>query len=102
MVKAKSVPAAEEIWRLVSSERKLCVRVTPNAKVESMLIGAPELGAMPVLHIRVTAPPEGGKANATVIELLAKALGIRKSAITVAHGHTGRNKILEIDANAMR
>ncbi len=102
MVKAKSLPVAEEIWRLVSAERKLCVRVTPNAKVESMAISDSEMGAPAVLHIRVTAPPEGGKANATVIELLAKALGIRKSAITVAHGHTGRNKILEIDTRAMR
>lgn len=95
-MKPKSVPAADEIWRLVSSDRKICVRVTPNAKSESIAIASPELGAPPVLQIRVTVPPEGGKANATVIALLAKALGIRKSAISIAHGETGRNKILEI------
>jgi uncharacterized protein YggU (UPF0235/DUF167 family) len=42
----------------------------------------------------VSAAPEGGKANTAVIKVLARSLGIPKSAITVVRGHTARVKTL--------
>jgi uncharacterized protein YggU (UPF0235/DUF167 family) len=42
--------------------------------------------------VRVTATPEAGKANAAVLALLAKALGVPKSALSIVRGETGRDK----------
>jgi len=52
------------------------------------------------LKIQVTAAPERGKANAAVIEVLSKALGIPKSAIRITAGETSPLKTVEIDADS--
>ncbi|PKQ21376.1 MAG: hypothetical protein CVT66_00855 [Actinobacteria bacterium HGW-Actinobacteria-6] len=49
------------------------------------------------LLLRVTAPPEDGKANAAVCKLLSKALGVPKSAVLVTRGETSRHKTVEVD-----
>ena len=49
-----------------------------------------------VLWLRVTAPPEGGKANAAVISLLAEVLGVAKSQISILRGHASRNKLVSV------
>ena len=49
-----------------------------------------------VLRVRVSAVPDKGKANAAVVALLAKALGVPKSSIRVASGETSRMKTLAI------
>ena len=45
-----------------------------------------------VLKLRVAAVPDKGKANAAVIALLAKALGVPKSSISLIAGDTARLK----------
>ncbi|MDZ4654431.1 MAG: DUF167 domain-containing protein [Coriobacteriia bacterium] len=52
------------------------------------------------LSVRVTAPPEDGKANAAVRKLLAGALGVPKTAVRVVRGDTARHKTLEIEGMA--
>ena len=49
-----------------------------------------------MLRIRVRAVPDKGKANAAVIGLLAKALGLPKSAIALVAGDTARLKTLRL------
>lgn len=44
------------------------------------------------LKVKVTAPPEGGKANKACVELLAKKLEIPKSSINIVRGRTSREK----------
>ncbi|MGB0873572.1 MAG: DUF167 domain-containing protein [Solirubrobacterales bacterium] len=46
------------------------------------------------LLIKVTAPPEDGKANAAVCSLLAKRLGVSKTSVGVEAGATARSKRL--------
>lgn len=48
------------------------------------------------LKVAVTAPPVDGEANAAVIELLAKALGVAKSKVEVIAGATSRRKTVRI------
>ncbi len=48
------------------------------------------------LKVKVQAPPEKGKANAAVIELIAQRLGIDKSQIEIASGHSSPIKVLLI------
>lgn len=49
------------------------------------------------IKIAVTAPPVDGEANAAVIELLAKSLGVAKSAVEVIAGASSRRKTIRID-----
>ena len=49
------------------------------------------------LKVKVKSPPEKGRANEAVITLLAGALAIDSSLITVVSGHTSPAKVLEID-----
>ena len=48
------------------------------------------------LRVRVTAPPESGKANTAVIKLLAKQLGVAPSSLQIVRGHTARIKTVAI------
>jgi uncharacterized protein (TIGR00251 family) len=48
------------------------------------------------IKIAVTAPPVDGEANAAVIELLAKSLGIARSAVEVIAGASSRRKTLRV------
>lgn len=49
-----------------------------------------------MLRIRVKAVPDKGKANAAVIALLARALGVPKAAVTLVSGDTARLKTVAI------
>jgi uncharacterized protein len=50
-----------------------------------------------VLRLRVSAPPQDGRANAAVVALLAAALGVRKSAVTISAGHASAHKRVAIE-----
>jgi uncharacterized protein YggU (UPF0235/DUF167 family) len=49
-----------------------------------------------VLRVRVSAVPDKGKANAAVVALLARALGVPKSAVSVVSGETARLKTIAV------
>ena len=48
------------------------------------------------LEIRVAEPPADGAANDAVLKLLAKALGISRSELSIVSGATGRHKRIAI------
>jgi uncharacterized protein (TIGR00251 family) len=75
------------------------LRVTPNAGADR--IDGTELrdDGSAVLRVRVKAAPDKGKANAAVIALLAKALGVPKSALTLVSGDTARLKTIAIEGD---
>ena len=83
-------------WRATTDGLALVVRLTPKGGrdaidgVETMSDGKA------VLKARVRAVPEDGKANAALVELIAKALRVPRSAVTVVAGQTSRVKTLEI------
>lgn len=70
---------------------RITVRATPRSGRDSI-----EAGTGGVFLVRVTAPPDEGRANAAVCKVLAEALGVSKSAVTVVRGHRARVKTLEI------
>ncbi len=49
------------------------------------------------LKVRVVAPPERGKANRAVIDLLADTLGLPPDRIRIVAGTTSGRKLVEID-----
>jgi uncharacterized protein len=46
--------------------------------------------------VRVTAPPEGGKANDAVLRLLAKALDLPRADLELAAGSASRDKVVTL------
>jgi len=83
------LPAREAILALADQGR-LAVRATPNASADAVLL--PEDGG--ALRVRVTAPPEDGRANEAILALLAKALGQPRSSLELLRGATGRDKLI--------
>ena len=71
----------------------LRVRVQPRAS-RSEIVGWRADG---VLSVRVSSPPVEGVANTAVGVLLARALGVRPSAVTVVHGERGREKMVRVE-----
>jgi uncharacterized protein len=49
------------------------------------------------LKIAVTAPPEGGRANEAVIELLARALSLGERQLGIKRGRSSRAKVIEVE-----
>lgn len=76
---------------------RLSVRVTPNASADRIEELTYDADGRPSLKIRVRAVPEKGKANGAVEKLLAKALGLPKSAVKVVTGQTSRTKGVDIE-----
>lgn len=46
--------------------------------------------------VRVTAPPEAGRANEAVLTVLADALGVRRRDLALVSGRTSRDKIVTL------
>jgi hypothetical protein len=55
-----------------------------------------------VVTVRVRAIVEGGEANRAVTELLAKALGVRKTDVRILAGATSRQKQVAIDGDPVK
>ena len=49
------------------------------------------------VKVYVTAPPADGEANAAVIAVLAKALGIAKSKLAIVRGEASREKTISVE-----
>jgi uncharacterized protein (TIGR00251 family) len=71
---------------------ELAIRLQPRSRREEV-VGERD----GVIVVRVSAPPVDGKANEALVKLLAKRLGVPRSAVNITHGHTSRDKRLTID-----
>jgi uncharacterized protein len=87
-------------WRLVEGGAEVRVRATPNASKDAAEGVGEDASGQRYLKVRVRAVPEKGKANAAIEALLAKALGLPKSAVSVEKGETQRIKTVRISADA--
>jgi len=73
----------------------LPVRVRPGAS-RTRVGGRHDGPYGPALVVRVTATPVAGKATEAVLVAIAKALSLRRSAVSVRVGRTSRDKLLTI------
>ena len=72
---------------LAHSGAQIAVRVTPKAARTSLIRDGDTLRAT------VTVPPENGKANEATRTLIATAMGVAPSRLTLKRGATSRNKL---------
>ena len=73
----------------------IAVRVTPRGGRDSVDGWIRDDSGRLLLKVRVAAPAAEGQANASVIAVLAKALGRPKSAFALLSGQTARVKRIE-------
>jgi uncharacterized protein (TIGR00251 family) len=78
----------------------LSIRVTPRSARPG--IGGWRQGpdGREELEVRVAEAPADGAANAAVVKLLAKALGISRSEVSIVSGHASRHKRIEVPLGA--
>ena len=74
----------------------LAVRVTPRSSRPGLGGWRTGTDGREELEIRVAQPPADGAANDAVVKLLAKALGISRSELSIVSGSTGRHKRIAI------
>lgn len=86
-------------WRATDEGVTLSVRLTPKGGRDAVDGVEIMSDGKPVLKARVRAAPEDGKANAALVELIARALRVPRSCIEIAAGHTSRVKTLEISGD---
>jgi len=71
---------------------RLTVKVKPASKKEGVHVASDG-----TLEVSVSAPPEKGRANERLIELLAGHFGVAKSRVRIVAGRTKRQKVVEVD-----
>lgn len=74
----------------------LPIRLTPGASSDRIDGWDVDADGRPILKVRVRARPVEGEANAALIKLIAKTLGVPKSAVTLARGGQSRTKMVDV------
>lgn len=75
---------------------QFAVRVTPRSAKPGIGGWRASSNGREELEIRVAEAPADGSANAAVVKLLAKALGVSKSKIEIVAGQTSRHKRIAV------
>jgi len=87
-------------FRLRDDGIDLHVRLTPKAALDRIEGIETAADGRSHLKARVRAVPENGVANAALVRLVAKALGVPGSAVSVVAGGTSRLKTLRVVGDA--
>lgn len=75
----------------------LPVRLTPGSSTDRIDGWDVDPDGRPVLKVRVRARPVEGEANAALILLLAKSLGVTRSSVSLARGGQSRLKMIGVE-----
>ncbi|WP_451923586.1 DUF167 domain-containing protein [Xinfangfangia pollutisoli] len=80
-----------DLTHLAQPGAEIAVRVTPNARRAGIEPGGP------VLRIAVTEIAEDGRATAAAQALLARAMGVAKTRLSLLRGTKARDKLFRLD-----
>jgi uncharacterized protein (TIGR00251 family) len=83
-------------WRAAAGGLTLAARLTPKGGRDAIDGSATGSDGRAYLKARVSAPPQDGKANGALIDLVARRAGVAKSSVTIIGGQTSRLKTLHI------
>jgi uncharacterized protein YggU (UPF0235/DUF167 family) len=85
------LPDAEALRARIGADGKLAVKVTPGVREESVTLTAE------AVLVKVRVPADKGAANQAVLAVVAQALGMAPSRVTLLRGATSRQKILKVE-----
>ena len=77
---------------MAETATRLRLRVSPGAR-RNEIVGRHGAG----WKVRVSAPPEQGRANGAVLRLLAERLQVPLRRLAVVSGHSSRDKVVELE-----
>jgi uncharacterized protein (TIGR00251 family) len=75
---------------------KISIKVITHAKKSEVVADEIDLFGARILRVKISQPPEDGKANKALIELLAEYLQVKKNSLTIIAGEKSTHKIVEI------
>ena len=75
---------------------KISIKVITHAKKSEVVVDEIDLFGARILRVKISQPPEDGKANKALIELLSEYLKIKKNSLTIIAGEKSTHKIIEI------
>jgi uncharacterized protein YggU (UPF0235/DUF167 family) len=85
-----ALPEQAALRMRIDAGGRLAVKVTPGAREEAVTL------TDDAVLVKVRAPADKGAANDAVAELLAQALGLAPSRLTLLRGATGRQKVFAV------
>jgi uncharacterized protein (TIGR00251 family) len=77
---------------MAKTSTRVRLRVSPGAK-RNELVGRHGEG----WKVRVAAPPEGGRANDAVLDLLARELSLPRRSLSIVSGQATREKVVQME-----
>lgn len=80
----------------------MAIRLLPRARVDPLVAIASATDGRRVLKATVTAPPDAGRANEALLQLLARAWHIPRRDISIISGLTSRNKAVRVAGDPQR
>ena len=83
-------------WRSEAGALILCVRLTPKGRSDAIDGIEQSADGRAVLKVRVRAPASDGEANAALVKLIAKTLGIAPRDVHLVAGLSARVKRVKI------
>lgn len=92
----RALSAGRSFYSITDDGVRLFIRATPGAsrdEIAGLWTGG---DGETRLAVKVSAPPDKGRANAAIVKLLAKRIGVSKSAVVIVAGETARLKTVEI------
>ena len=95
-----AVIGSDHAYRATSDGLSVRFRLTPRSARDSVS-GLVETSTGPAIQAYVRAAPANGAANAALIRLAARWLGVAKSRITISQGAKSRTKVLEITGDGI-
>ena len=77
--------------REISDGATFQVKVQPRAR-KNTIVGV----VGDAIKLAITAPPVEGRANEACVAFFAELLNVPRSSVTIAAGHTSRNKVIRV------
>jgi uncharacterized protein YggU (UPF0235/DUF167 family) len=94
--------AARHPWRIVPGALAVSVRATPKGGRDA-IDGVVQLSdGQSVLKVRVRAAPSDGEANDALARVLAKAVGVAPTSVSLLQGAAGRLKTFRIAGDPVK
>ncbi|WP_413989506.1 DUF167 family protein [Labrys okinawensis] len=93
------MPTAGSPWQASPKGLRIAVRLTPRGGKDTLGKAEVLSDGRPVLAARVRAAPTDGEANQALIRLIAKALKVSASQVSIAQGATSRVKMVLVEGD---